>query len=101
MAAAGSNMTLSVYDLEATRVFTLDRWSFLAAGGLRYAHLNQNFSVSLADAGVNVGTETASHNFNGFGPTLALEARRQLGDTDFGLYGTARGVAVVRHLGPD
>jgi len=100
-AIASSRMILSVYDLEATYARTFDQWSFLFSAGVRYAHLSQDYSISVTDAGANLGSVASSQTFNGLGPTLALEAHRQLGSSDFALYGSARGSLLFGTLDQD
>jgi hypothetical protein len=88
-----SNLKLDVWDFEATQEAEAGRWWFLFSGGFRYAHLAQNYDASVVTQGLGSGIEAlrTGHNFNGAGPTLALEARRPLGNSRFALYGNVRG----------
>jgi hypothetical protein len=65
----------------------------LFSGGVRYAHLSQNFDARLVshDFGPEIDLLRSGHNFSGAGPTLALEARRPIGNTRFAIYGDVRG----------
>jgi hypothetical protein len=94
--SAVSDLNLDVWDLEATKRFTPGQWNLLVAAGLRYAHMSQNYraggTLTVPVTG-EILTEDlrASHNFNGLGPTLALESKRALGDSGLSFYGNARG----------
>jgi hypothetical protein len=84
-----SGLDLDVWDVELTQPLVLGLWEMLVSGGFRYAHLSQNFlAVAEKDGG---SSTTSGHNFNGAGPTLALDARRMIGDSGLGLYTTTRG----------
>jgi hypothetical protein len=88
-----SNLKLDVWDFEATQEAEAGRWRFLFSGGARYAHLSQNYNANLVSQNVGADIEAlrSGHNFSGAGPTLALEARRPLGNTGFAVYGNIRG----------
>jgi len=90
---ASSNLKLSVYDLEATYVWGNEGFSLLIAGGARYATVRQNYQLNINDPAVPgvANSFSATHNFSGVGPTLALEVRKQICNSCFALYGTARG----------
>lgn len=86
-----SNLTVDVYDLEATYVFHCGNWSLLTSAGARYAHMSQDYALSVTDpTGTAIVGLAASHNFNGAGPTFSLQGQHQCGDTCFSLYGSAR-----------
>jgi len=92
-----------VWDWEATKDFTGDRWALLVAGGMRYGYLSQSYSASRFNSGSgrsgtarvtiieDSDTIFAGRNFSGVGPTTALEIRRQVGSFGLAVYGTARG----------
>jgi hypothetical protein len=101
--AVESDLELSVWDLEATAEYRLGCWSFLLAGGLRYARLSQNYrgtevaSFSTFDSDTQATAEFdlassvgLSDRFWGLGPTVALETRYAIGCTGVSLYGGAR-----------
>jgi len=96
-AAFASDLHLSVWDLDVSQDFTLGRCACVLAGGVRYAHMAQDYAAGLAINDVNAGvgtltdTLTFSHNFNGAGPTIGFEGHRPLGQTGLALYGNARG----------
>ncbi|HEV3261297.1 MAG TPA: Lpg1974 family pore-forming outer membrane protein [Gemmataceae bacterium] len=98
--AFNSNLRLDVWDLEATQDFRLGGWALTVSGGARYVHMAQNYNAYRTNPGgvqgVLLVTDNgealhSGHNFNGAGPTVALEVRRPLGDTGLALYGNARG----------
>jgi hypothetical protein len=98
-----SNLKLNVWDFEATRETVVGRWILLASAGFRYAHLSQDYNAfqpSLTFHAFSFFVEPASHqfdllssghNFNGAGPTIALEARRPMGNSGFSLFANLRG----------
>jgi hypothetical protein len=94
-----SNLKLDVWDLEATQDFQAGRWSVLLAGGVRYAHLSQDYNAFRFNSGPggtslfsqDSATLLSGHNFNVTGPTVCLEVRRPLGNTGLSLYGNGRG----------
>ena len=50
----------------------------LASAGVRYAHLSQGYNAVVVNRDGSTGTSILSgNNFNGAGPTAALEARRR------------------------
>lgn len=101
---AGDNLSISngidldVWDLEVSQAFTFRDWMFQVLGGLRYANLRQSYEAGLLnEAAVVNGVPTRRQlnqrlavDFEGFGPTLALELRRPLLG-GLALFGNARG----------
>jgi hypothetical protein len=92
-----SDLHLNVWDLEASKECKLGPWACLISGGVRYAHLSQNYAAIVItppsdelDTGFTQQM-TFAHNFNGAGPTVAFEGKRELGHTGLALYGNARG----------
>jgi hypothetical protein len=88
-----SDLRLEVADLEATQAFDICQWSFLVAGGLRYASVTQRYHAGFIPADPttdSVVTLRSNHSFHGAGPTVAFEARRYLG-YGWALYGAGRG----------
>jgi hypothetical protein len=104
-----SNLKLDVWDFEATGETEVGRWNLLFSGGFRYAHLSQDYNalevsqsfppiflgrplVLLPEPQVRqIAAVSSGHNFNGAGPTLALEARRPIGNSRFSLFANIRG----------
>jgi hypothetical protein len=94
--AVTSKLELQVWDAEATTSVQSGKWDLLLAGGVRYAHIAQNYNAFVSgDSGGTAGPITATvlsgHSFDGIGPVVALEARRALCDCGLSLYGSARG----------
>jgi len=89
--SASGHLHVSAYDLEATYNTTMGQWLLVGSAGARYGQINQGYGFEAA--AVATGRSFASsdnHDFNGFGPTFALEGHRRLGDSTFGLYASAR-----------
>jgi hypothetical protein len=83
---------MDVWDFELTDDVRLSRWAGLVALGVRYAHLSQEYSAATTDVTVAGPLALfASHNFNGAGPTLALELHRDLGLCGLYFFGYGRG----------
>jgi hypothetical protein len=87
-----ARLHMDVWDFELTDDVRLSRWAGLVALGVRYAHLSQEYSAATTDV-TPAGPLAllASHNFNGAGPTLALELHRDLGLGGLYFYGYGRG----------
>jgi hypothetical protein len=88
---ASSNLSLDVYDFEATYTWSNGPWSWLASAGARYVDLSQDYNLSIVSGGVATNTVTGTSSFKGAGPTFSFEARRQLANPALALYGTVRG----------
>jgi hypothetical protein len=91
-------LRMDVWNFEALRVFGSDQWWALASGGIRYAHVSQEYNAVKFGAGGMSGLPfgprnfvLSGHNFNGAGPTVGLEADWLLGGTGLYLYGKTRG----------
>ena len=91
LATADSELGLMVIDLEITQKWVFGCWWLQAGGGARYAHINQSYSLALADKVGGNALSTDNHDFNGFGPTISFEVHRKLFDSDFGIYSSVRG----------
>jgi hypothetical protein len=92
--AATSQLQLQVEDFEAFQQFSAGPLNFLLAGGVRLAHINQEYDAFVNQSlGGSIHHETllSGHNFLGVGPVAALEVRRCLGKCGLGLYGSGRG----------
>lgn len=98
-----TSLQLDVWDFEADQALDFGYWTMLFSGGLRYAHLAQNYNAFLLANATNVnngnlfnesGGITSGHSFNGAGPTIALEVTRKLGDSGFAVYAGARGAVL-------
>jgi hypothetical protein len=97
-----SDLGIRQLDLEVSYARECRRLSLLASAGLRYLHLDQNYVGSLVNATSSAGSGilesqwlSFGHNFDGFGPTAALQGQYRLGDTGLSLYGNLRGSLLV------
>jgi hypothetical protein len=87
---ANSSLEMHVLDLEGTKWIDFCNWSFGAAAGLRYGANKQYYQSRTTTAeGATIGTIDFSHNFDGVGPTFALEGHRQL-TPRLGIFSNAR-----------
>jgi hypothetical protein len=88
----GSGLKIETWDFEVTNSCCGDRWTVLASGGVRYAHIRQRYltvEIPEEDPGA-IDVVASSHSFNGLGPTIAVEARRKIG-VGLAVYANARG----------
>jgi hypothetical protein len=85
-----SNLDLYAIDLEGVQVIEHEQWTWVFSGGVRYAHIAQKYNVYVNN-GAAFENMVSGHNFNGLGPTVSLEGRRNIGMTGFALYANARG----------
>lgn len=93
---------LEIYSIDVEGLFALrsGRWSWLFSGGGRYLHLDQDYNATLTNAGPPGGPAetqqlTSSRNFNGFGPTAAVEGAVRLGRSNLSVFGGGRGSLLV------
>lgn len=91
-----SALILDVWDFDVTqRILDNNRWFLIAGGGIRYAHLSQDYHafqsrLNPTPGGLVSSAVYSSNTFNGAGPTFFAEGRRYLGNTRFALYSNAR-----------
>ena len=97
-----SSMALYHLDFELSHTLSADPCTLVFSGGVRYLSLTQRYVETLqneATVNGNYASETAfldyAHSFHGAGPTLALQAIRQLGCSPLSLYGSVRGSLLV------
>jgi Legionella pneumophila major outer membrane protein precursor len=97
--AFNTDLKIDSWDFEASQAISAGKWALLVSGGVRYAHLAQDYHAYRFNSGVS-GSTTYSQDsaalisgsdFNGAGPTLCLEGKRQIGNTGLALYANARG----------
>jgi len=87
---ASSSVELHALDLEGTKWVDFCNWSFGAAAGVRYAANKQYYNSRTTTAqGATIGTIDFSHNFDGVGPTFAIEGHRQV-TPRVGIFSNAR-----------
>ncbi|MFO0424940.1 MAG: Lpg1974 family pore-forming outer membrane protein [Planctomyces sp.] len=84
VAANQLGLHMDVADAEITLAQPLRNWNLGVSGGVRYARMDFN-----TPPGLPGGIRKAV--FEGTGPTIALDARRNLGTTGLSLFGTTRG----------
>jgi Legionella pneumophila major outer membrane protein precursor len=96
--AFGSEIHVQTMDIEVTWDVRNGPWWLQVAAGARYLHMSQSYSATLTNSsafGTELDTLNASHNFNGFGPTLALAAHYQLFNSNLSVFGSVRGSLLV------
>lgn len=80
MLNAWSSLKATTIDLEITKNSCFGGWSVDFFGGLRYAQLRQTYQAELINAaGTLTQSATASHRFDGIGPTFAMSVSKDLG----------------------
>ncbi len=92
---------LIVWDLEAMKRVNTSNWSWTATGGIRYAYLDQKYQAGIGPAfaaGNGSASLSARHYFNVVGPTISAQARRPIGDTPFGLFGSGRAALLYGNM---
>jgi hypothetical protein len=93
---ADARLNMSVWDLELTQDWQVCQWTFLLAGGLRFAHIAQRYDAAVVDStGAFISAIHAGHNFDGVGPTLYFKARRQIGCSGLYVFADTRGSLLV------
>ena len=91
---ADAQLAFHVWDFELTQQLVYDQWWWQFAGGIRYLHISQGYNVTTSGPANSLDDLISSHKFDGAGPTLAVKGQRQLGNSNFSLYGQARGSLV-------
>jgi hypothetical protein len=91
-----SNLKLNSWDFDVTRETEVGNWSMLFSAGLKYAHLSQDYNAFTQVTPIlgefrETSLLSSGHNFNGAGPTIALEAKRPIGHTGISFFGNLRG----------
>ena len=90
----GSDLDMSVADLEAIWDLHPGRWSLLMGAGLRYAHISQNYSATWISTSPPTPALTnqvlSGHNFSGLGPMLSLATRYPFGDSGLAILASTR-----------
>jgi len=88
---ASSSLELHALDLEGVKVTNFGPWGLAASAGVRYGNFQQGYLNQLHDVnGALEGQIDFQHNFDGIGPTVAIEARRWLPGR-FSAFSSARG----------
>jgi hypothetical protein len=87
--SVASSLEFSTMDLEAMQTVDRGQWGFLFSGGFRYGHTEVNAS-DIFNISPIIGSLDTSKKFDGFGPTVALEVKRQLGQSNVNLFAKGR-----------
>ena len=89
---ARHGLELHTLDLEMTNQFCLMNSQIVVSGGFRYLSIRNDYRVAAITPDLSV-SEAMVHNqrFEGFGPMLAMEVNRPLGDSGLSLYLSLRG----------
>lgn len=82
---------MDVVDTEVTFLQRFRRWNLGVSGGIRYARLDYE---TTAAGPFNIGNAV----FEGAGPTVSAEARRDLGFAGLSVFGNARGAILLGDL---
>ncbi len=97
---AQNRLFINAVDLE-TGVYeaAAGRYSFQFYAGLRYMYISSTTFAALANIGTDTGLTVQSanyyHGFTGGGPTIFGQGYRQIGGSNFALFGNARGALLV------
>jgi hypothetical protein len=104
---AKTGLFLDVHDLEVTRTYRSGSWVLMAGGGVRYAFLEQTYSVNRPGVATLVqqgprtftgsfqsDTLNSRQTFTGAGPLASLDVFNRLGDSNIALFGSLRGAVL-------
>jgi hypothetical protein len=92
---ATNNLFMDIWDFDVTQSFKVCHLNVTAGAGVRYMHMSQGFGATRIHTGllpddIDNESENDSNNFNGWGPTILLEANRPFGCSGFSIYSNAR-----------
>jgi hypothetical protein len=93
-----SKLRMVVWDFEATQDFKACQWDVQVSGGIRYAHISQDYSAVQFETDGDFSFLNSGHNFNGAGPTASIEFARKLGKSGVALYANGRGSVLIGHM---
>lgn len=100
-----SEMNIDIYDLEGT--FALPRLGGIDITGVlgtRYMHMQQTYTAATSAASIaglaglgaaGVVTVDSTHNFNGGGTTIGIDAKRRIGESALAFYANPRGSILI------
>jgi hypothetical protein len=88
-----TKLQLQVWDFEALQDIQVCGFDLLFSGGLRFAHINEQYNAFALFSGgaAPLASVVSSNSFDGIGPVVDLEARRPIGDCGLAVYGSVRG----------
>lgn len=77
---ATHSMTLDTFDFDVTQDFNWHQSTIIVFGGIRYARMAQSYLAEVRDGGGAFQDSTfLDHSFEGVGPTVGLDLKRQIG----------------------
>lgn len=86
-----AELTMYTGDVEFTHDLQAGRWALRMSVGGRFAHIEQNYqATAVTPAGAAAGGIYSGLEFDGGGPTVALEAHRRVGKTNWAGFGMIR-----------
>jgi len=92
-----TKLEVQALDLEVCQDFRFGRWEILASGGVRLVRLVQTYNVYQQEStsAAEFRTLLSGHDFEGAGPVLAVELRRQFGASGLHFVSSLRGAVVM------
>lgn len=98
-----SGLEIDSVDVETTFEWQTGQWFFVLSTGGRYLRLTQSYDATLNNPGGATERQRLSsvNRFNGGGPTVAAEARWDLGPSRWSLFGLLRGSLLVGQVDND
>ncbi|MHB1033015.1 MAG: Lpg1974 family pore-forming outer membrane protein [Pirellulales bacterium] len=94
---ASHSLKLDALDVDITQDFNWWNTLILLGGGIRYAKMEQDYFAAAVTGAPQFEFLFFEHNFEGVGPTVAVDLKRQLGSSGFSILGSARGSVVFGH----
>jgi len=86
-----SSLDVDVVDFELTQTFALGALTGQLSAGGRYSRIEQTYRHVEAPLTTLNDVVDSSHAFDGFGPSLGAEVRRNIADSGYSLYANGRG----------
>ena len=89
-----SSLDITALDFEFTYGWTSGPLAILLGGGVRYLHMSQGYQATLANSYLTASESqnlTSTHDFNGVGPMLDLQATWKIGQTNLAVFVNGRG----------
>jgi hypothetical protein len=94
--SASSNLAINAADFQGTRSYENGCWSHLLGLGIRYTHMSQDYRATLANGNTRIDLNSG-HDFNGVGPSFAVETKRRISESGFAIYGQLNGAILFGH----
>src|SRR5262249_30022274 len=83
------SLNVQEVDIEATQEACFCAWLFEMSGGVRLVHTDMRSDITIND-GITIDVFNHHHQFDGVGPTLAIEAAGPIMGSNFALFGNGR-----------